>query len=728
MKFSRIQGMFYPLIILFIFSSCDFLKEWFPNIDPDPLTNVLDSAVIGSEGGLFGTETVSIEIPAGAFEHPQTLKLIQAPDDFQGYPPAEGIAYYLEGITENPTKAIRLRMRIEEGLGTDETGIFIFARATDSIVSPAVAQLKNGWLEADVDFHDWFLDAENKSAQLNLKSDYTRYMWYKNTKLNLPTEHFRIYFDTSDGKSNIEKIGQYLEDAYSKFKELGFEFTINEGKVFVWEMEGNKYGLLNKNYLTGKTIQVNNKFLSKMESIQVTIGHELFHWIQYDYDYTYYGALKNQWIDEAFAVWSEQLFSSASPHYPSVIYGNEYEPFEGLEQGKSRLPGDNASYNNHDLETYHGYGCASLIKYMVRKYGNGFPLKVYKELKNDVHPVRALNLASNYQLASLVWQKYLEDLMMDQLYVHPTIPYHKSFEGYNNPMISGRLMLSSSDTSVTYTNEYPDLSGRIFKVDVDPAYTDFSPDISLKFKIDQTTNMEAISIFKIAERQIELLGTTYDSIEISNIGDIGENFHYLYAMVSNANFKASPAAYTNKLPVALTIETVGQPAGCKVAWSVDCVMTWVTDEVTIDTISQFLDVYPLFDFAEGQFTGNVYKSEYDITHPYSNDSYIVQKGTIEATFNQARDKIVEMHLVNQSRWRINGKDVYYDTDLTYADLPLYKTEEGLTYFGVQGQSVLSHITDIKYKETFVDGTRQLIELLSSPENAISVVFNDFDKL
>jgi len=727
MKFSFISKVFFPLIVLFVFVSCDSYDQWSYCEDQDPIKNVLDSSVVGPEGGLLQTETVKIEIPAGAFAFPQTLKLIQASADFQGYLGTDTSVYFIEGITENPMKSIRFRMRHDEGLGTDEQGIFIFARETDSIVSPAIAQLNNGWLEADVDYYDRFLDEPGKSSSLKSVSSITRILWYKNTKLSLRTNHFRIYFDTSDGTSNIERIGQYLEDAYSKFKELGFEFTIDEGNVFVWKLAGNIYGMLNKNNLTGKNIQVNNIFLNKTESIKVTVAHELFHWIQYEYDYTFYGALKNLWIDEAFAVWSEQLFSSSTPHYPSVIYGNEYEPFEGLQRGKSRLPGDNLNYNDEDLETYHGYGCASLIKYLVRKYGTGYPVKVYKELKNDVHPVMALHKASNYQLASLVWQKYLEDLMMNQLYVHPAMPFHKNFEGINNPMIPGRLLLSTPDTSVAYTVDYPDLSSRVFKVDVDPSYADFDPDITIKFKVDKTTNMEAISIFKISERQIELLGSTCDSIEISNIGDINERYHYIYAMVSNSNFSDSPAAYTNNLPITLTIETGGQP-GCKVAWKLDCVMRLITDEVSIDTVPQFLEIHPLFDFAEGQFTGNVYKTHYNIMHPYTDGNYLEQTGSMEVTFNETKDLIVELYLIDQSRWRNYGKDVYYNTELKWTDLPYYKTEDNYTYFGVQKHSVISHISVLKYRVTYTDGTRELIEVLSAQGNAISVIFNGFDDL
>jgi len=724
--FKFLFRFFIPLLITFSFFSCDLFEEWFSEEEPEEIGYVLDSIAVGPDGGTLKSDMAEIEIPAGAFTYNQTIKLIET--EGRNVPQGSSV-FIIDGISEAPAKPIKFRLRSENEPGTDEQGIFVFERDTDTIPSPAPAEYNNGWFEADVKLSDRIENSGN--GDMKSVTSISRIFWYKTTKFKLPTDHFLIYFDLSDGKSKMEKIGQYLDDAYLKFKEMGFECDINRGPVYVWEMDGNKYGMLNKNNITGRSIFVNNKFLNKMESIKVTVSHELFHWIQYEYDYTYYGDLKNLWLDEAFAVWSEQLFSS-TPHYPSVISGNEYEPFEGLQKGSLRLPGD-AAYSDRDLKTHHGYGCASFIKYLVRKYGMGYPIKVYKKLRNDVHPVKAIYQSTQNQMASY-WQDYLEELMTDQLYVNPSSPYHMSFGGYNSPWVSGRVMIKTADTSVTFTNNYVDLSARMFKVEVDPSFKGYDPGMKLKFKVDQTTNMEAISIFKIDERDIELLGATYDSIVVSGFDELNKNHHHIYAMVSNSNFQDSPASYTNETPISLTIETVGEPAGCRGGIVYDAVMKTISDETIIDTVESFIDYFPYagkafkLPFAEGELTGNEFKATYETTVPLSDGNSMKYTGKIEVKFNNAKDLILQFYWINESHWKYYGKDIYYNTEVTCVDLPFYKTEDDITYFGLEGKSVSSHISEIKYHERLYNGTRELIEVLPSSESVISVAFNQFEDL
>ncbi len=137
-------------------------------------------------------------------------------------------------------------------------------------------------------------------------------------------------------------------------------------------------------------IQINSEKINNLKEMKTTIGHEFFHFVQSLYDprgsYTKAKCFsKHAWLDEACAVWSEAMFSD-NPNYVSKVYdGNEDEPLSGISRGLSK-------------ETYqgYGYGMSAVIKYLVKKRGEGIVLDFYKQIKSGKSSVEALlNIAGS---------------------------------------------------------------------------------------------------------------------------------------------------------------------------------------------------------------------------------------------------------------------------------------------------------------------------------------------
>jgi hypothetical protein len=367
-------------------------------------------------------------------------------------------------------------------------------------------------------------------------------------------------------------------------------------------------------------------------------------------------------------------------------------------------------------------------------------LKVYQELKAGTHPVYAFHRQINYQLAS-EWHHFLEELMLGKLFSKPQLPFHRHFSKMQWGNLSGELMILSNDTTITYNHQFADLSGRVYKVDVNSDFQDFNPQMQLMFKIKKKDrpSIEDVSIFKVSGNDIVLLGSANDSIMIGGLEDLKKANHQLYALVSCSNFMESPSPYTNNTDISLTIETVKEPSGCQGGFFVDCIMRTNNSQGTVyDTIQDFIIIFPYIEsaiqtgntvhttigYADGVMVGNQYIASYERTIVLgASSNYNVHKGKIEIKFNDKKDMITEMALTDSTQYHSGGLVVYYNTSIVCQNIPFTGIQGEQMFFTVDGVQTAGHIKTFRYNEIYPDGgTRTLINYNGSSGNSIGIIF------
>lgn len=733
MKRASIKHFGLIAVALFSFNSCDFFDQFFSIQNKKNFGEIIAEGTIDEHGGTLYGDSVKIVIPEGFFSTPQDIQLVKLPVDSLPISNANSGYYQLRGMIEPIDKPLSISIlpnkmidQNENKLIIAETNIPGYPECYSRI--PIVAIDSSGWITSRIMFEKYPDDAI-KSYELKSNAGAYEYSWFAMTGSKLQTSHFDIYYDKTDGIANIQNVGADLENSVAIFESMGFSVKIKNGEVYVWKIKDD--GGVQQSWKTGKIhMEINNILLKTPEDLKVTIGHELFHWIQYSYDQAFWSGLKNIWLNEAFAVWSESLFATNPEYVPQILQANRLEPCQGLQAGAGRIDGELGSLST--LAENHGYGSASLIKYLVKKYGMTFPLKVYSEVKNGIPPVYAIHKAIGYQLAS-EWDIYLTEMMYNKIY-----PYANSFYSQVLMGLSGDFDIFSPDTSFVIKLSYPDLSAKFFKIQPQKKFILANPNLKLKLKLDKEnfTNLETISVFKLnKDKQIELMGISNDSIVV---GDFSEDY-YLFAMVSNSNFNDRPLLYTNNRDIILTIETIGEPAGCQGGLFFDAVMKITNaDGVKYDSLKDFFILFPFIEsmttsgiklgFAQGEMKGNQYKSNWNERIQIGATSdYNLVKGSLSVMFNEQHDLITELILTDTTQYVSNSGTVFYHENIHCTNIPIFEKKNTEITFKTEGANVSGNIQKLDYDELYPDGSiRKLVSYSSSTGSLITVIFKGED--
>jgi len=234
--------------------------------------------------------------------------------------------------------------------------------------------------------------------------------------------HFSITFDASKvDLANVMTLGTALEDAYNAIKNAaltgGFDTSTRTSwpiQVTVLDMDNSGiYGLFYGSKLGDNHgwIEINSANIADQADVRVTAVHEYFHFVQslYDPRYAFTKAIlpgPQLWVNEAASVWSEALLAPSG--YVSPIFNTNIQaPFNGMIAG---------AQGSSSIAQEHGYGMASLVRYLMLKKGNQALLELFQSLKAGQTPVQAVMTNGPTQTDFSWWPDYVQSLLRGDLY------------------------------------------------------------------------------------------------------------------------------------------------------------------------------------------------------------------------------------------------------------------------------------------------------------------------
>jgi hypothetical protein len=542
---------------------------------PDTISyELLSEQAIGSQGGTLTAEGVmTVEIPAGAFGSTSQLQIYSSNDISNFEENAASGVVYLKGLPDQLQKPLRIAIKHD---GTATIGTFIDR-----------GELSERTSVFDTVFGSHLLEAHDSSGYLVAFIE--PYGGKKATTGSHPGEgphgapytcvkdlnrrtsdHFIIYHQTGDIYApELEALNNGLEEAYSLLKSWGFpvDRMTKHVNVTLKYLKEEVYGQTLHSFPYGDNsgyIEINRINYHDPAVARITGAHEFFHLVQ-DL-YTLHD--KYNWLQEASSTWFEQFFAADPSHYvPPLFKAAAEQPYNGLQAGRENGQG------------IHGYGCASVIKYLM-------------EINNAQHDPSAIRLiweATKTQKLTpeilLSFPTSIPDWWNHFVYAHYTNMIYKGItERYSRLYFNTattRLfrVRTAQDTAMYFQNLGVDLSGEVYYIDLDKAdMTEMS-----KCNILLAGGTSHMYIFKAKPDGIEFLDEIDSDEEttISNLKSIYDDGGDIILLLSNYGVHPnSPLDYEGRYPTNIHINITEEGANTNYYQSV--VTTLSTEHYTAD--------------------------------------------------------------------------------------------------------------------------------------------------
>lgn len=482
-------SILYPLIWGFVIFVSACSKD---QSISDPPIGPSTSKTIGKEGGVIEFNDIFIEIPQGAFEESTIIDIYELEEVSDVFESLNSKQYRIDGLPPVIKEDIHVELLNQNGEETDQI-ILAYEAYKKSLNDFGLAHhflptvFNDGRLESSI-------------PSLNMLSNFTnipsveertdKRHWLNIFSINLvetiesKNKHFSIRVN-SKYVEEARSLGDYLEDAYDKFKDMNFDYSERtkwpmEVQVKILEGEDGAFvgSVFGKNH---STIEINFNILEDDEALRVTAGHEFFHLVQslYDPRSTWErvkdgGTAPTLWLDEAMSVWSEKLFSTESNYISKTFIQNMPKFFEG---------GWQANAVNKTREAY-GYSLAPLIEFIHFHYGGDAALvDIYEQIKKKEEGMSVLN---DIFLTSLGdnWPRILEEFLEFTLYPaqEGSNFNHGTLFSTLASSLDGTLPVSNPVAAQVFDFSIPDLGGKLFNIK-NNKFTDFDPNAVLTFEI-----------------------------------------------------------------------------------------------------------------------------------------------------------------------------------------------------------------------------------------------------
>lgn len=679
MKNIKIFGAAILLIMILVMISCSEDPVSPTNENENP-AEALVTKEIGSSGGTIGTEDVSITIPPGALGEKHNIAIYDIADDGAFGENTVSSSFKISGLPNDYTKPIKIKMKyngelsgqsfiaagdkVFDDMSGDTSTVYNLFQASDSsgyLIGILPANVKASLSKREsTEFGDPFYGIINAV---------TAYNW-------MQTENFELNYPNTLS-SEASKIGTILEDVYSiVLNDLGFSYKKGNKR---WQVTVTIQNKVVTGFLTtsspGLNISRDLLRLSKYGDIKIGLGKRLM-----DLGiYNYYKSLPEYeikagylWLERAINTWSEELFTD-DPNFkhPIDFPPNAMVPFNGMRAGAG---GDYEKiiFNNH------GSGMSSMIKYLVddTRFGKGGILKTYQDISQGVDPIAALIKNMDAMVADW-WPDFIKTYMSGDIYDVPNDYFldNAKLEWNINDENDILKIFHASDPAVKL---YPDLSAKLFKINLN--YTNFDASSNMLFSMKGPVTEDGLSlvVFGVQNGEQVYLGTaSAQDFEIPNLKEYYDNGmrQFLVALVNSLG--DSPFLGESDIDLTIKInkkdESILSFTKCIVSVKTLTVIHREFNDGSQDDLTK--NTTFLSDYASGSFNGNVYTGTYDI--------YGVQ-GTIIVTLNNALNEILSIN------WHKTYNDGSGETSFTGKNIPLNSNTSG--EFSLLGSTVCGAIS------------------------------------
>ncbi len=685
------------------------------NNPPDDDNTVTTEVKIGNEGGVFNSGDFEITVPAEAFENDQNIKFIAKENNDTGFDNVVSKIYTLEGLPKNILKELKVKIKYS---GTLNGETYIALGETNFISSLAKENTAYRLLDA-VDSSGYLIctipKTENNSKSgggLVFRSDnfsigllaVSGYMAYKSEN-----GHFKIKFPIRY-EEYIYDLGRYLENAYSKFRDIGFSYA-NRTK---WPVSVTVKGLANDIFgysacsVWGDNygyMEFNQNKLSNSGEIKVSAGHEFFHLVQALYDpRNRYSKAKFQspylWLDEACAVRSESFFSDKSDYVSPNFSQNANMILKGAK---------NYSGSAEQVQNY-GYGMSAFIKYLTDKYNDGIMVKIYDEIYDGSGTFDAIDIAIPLE-TDLVWNWFIKKLFSFEIYKESG-KWSKSWLSSYAKQNKRKFTINSyADTVFKYTGKIPQLSAKVFSID--NKYESLSSNSVLRIEAPGT-NDNKIMVFKVNNDESIFLQEGKDTLSINDFKTLTEN-HQLVVLVTNRKLEEP---YTSEQEIKVTLKVLSLLDIKSILSEVvlQGTFNYQTDnsisgssQSTLSDFGEYGGDYYFINLKEKiSISGNIITCIQDTVFDlnFSNPSYTIHVSQQRTRTIELDDILVPKMIVSYKYYFVenqesNEPDYEYtgknETFISIQDIPFSHNFDNTMYFKASG-NISNHINQLSHSE------------------------------
>jgi hypothetical protein len=662
-----------------------------PTQTDTPRDEPLATATIGPAGGTLFTDDFILTVPEGAFGATTELELRLATEDEPYTSSAVTDMYRVDGLPSAYQGALRLALRYEGELSGDSyiaigqetmvhslgdlaTSYAIF-EATDSsgflvydLALPEAYTSSTRLLGSAGEFEDWV----NSIGLTNFHDHRT------------PEGNFEIIAPrTLATTTQMENLGSHFENAYNVFLDKGFDYSRQLRwpiPVYIRQTDEGWYGYFHAiKYIDGyRYIAMNVSIIDNPDIVPFTAGHEFLHLVQSLYDprpidTQLLWASRHIWLDEATAVYSEEFFADNPDDFVSSVFrGREYRPFFGI-----HIEDANAGE--------HGYGMASMIKYLTGRFLSSTLLNYYEDIMLDKHPVEAVIFNAD---ETTDWvPDYYRDLLQGEIYnVQPDF----WFDTVHSSLIW--KVDAATDTLHSTALDMHDMSANTIRVDLD--YPEI--DESARFSISLTGSPDPLVEVTVFEYDgaggFELIDDDPSEVVVSDIRDLTLAGHDLLALITNRH-AASPYTATTYVPIKLRVFQETNPTGCYiVARDIDANFLREFPSDSTDYYSGTHGAgFPKEQGAVVNFTGTTLTQ----THDYLGADGNYYTGTITVTFDATLQNVTSF----TAQATISKGDWIMTSTLSGQNIPL-DAGESYRIYKATGPATCTKITGMTWSNSY----------------------------
>jgi hypothetical protein len=404
--------------------SCDWLNPAKPDRNPLLRDTIQTTVTIGTQGGSVVAPGLSMTIPTGVFTSNTGITVERSPAAWAHSDIAASDIYGVS-FSKIPSDSLRLHIALHTGVSADSVDgyqIFIGYASHDSAGNPDTTFIICDSVERTGDtiygamtvrFTSSFSKRTLSPAVLLPPAviiGAVKYYYCKNSTGG----HFRAYGHWAR-VTPPDALLTDLEDAWTKLEAMGFDMSkwratksllwwpfrcyIYPSNVIMIGMPDNSYAYFRPNPATRNwdEIGINARYVSRANTMRVSLGHEFFHAIQSCYlNEDYYGF---RWFMEASSAWFETKMGTPG-WIPTTIINSPKFYKDGLE-------GITASD-----QAFHGYPHFLFVAYLASKYGDAIVPAIWKEIL--LQSVSSGNAAAALQQTLYTtWAVQLADVYRD---------------------------------------------------------------------------------------------------------------------------------------------------------------------------------------------------------------------------------------------------------------------------------------------------------------------------
>ncbi|MCX8021545.1 MAG: SBBP repeat-containing protein [Syntrophorhabdaceae bacterium] len=519
---------------------------------------------VGPSGGVLDVGGVSINVPAGSFSKTSTVEVFSVPENLLGGNLASG-AYQISGIPSGFKEPIEVRIKPDRSttgeiyfkvrldlydkntgetttlydyIETQEQGGFLVGR-----ISPLSA-LNNQFLREPLSYDSSVrMPSDHADVEFVKELHATIAAKDKISTVTCPSGNFVVKWpDKPFGNCDM---CSYLESALKKYKDMGFDVSPRTRwpiEVFIEDIddEGGHHTSpwgIQYDWMNFRAQRIRN---GECNMLKATISHELLHLVQGLYSQrgilaTSFTTDPYLWIWEATSAWAEELLMDNPNAYVPSIFG------EYMEEAMVFPPPPDI-INARKKTAHHGYGLASLIKYLTKNYFGkpDYIVSLYNNIKAGKSATEAFFNAMANSGTSMSpdpkewWTHYVQSLVMGLVYGIPS----NTFNG-GGPFGVLRLDIDSVNSAYSIPAYYPDLSARVFRIVLSH---NFQPNESLKVSVSNPSGYSGLTLFKAKKSpksgslvKVEFYGGGSTSYDVTDVSTLKAEGYDILALVINKN-------------------------------------------------------------------------------------------------------------------------------------------------------------------------------------------------